>query len=200
MTRLLSRSVIALAVVALALLAAPSDARAQGFISGLVGYNFGGDAGCQSATNCQDKHTNWGGSIGTLGIIGFEEELAYAKNFFGEPVSGSSGTNSVLTLMSNLLIAPAIGPVNPYVTGGVGLMRAHTDFSPSGFVTNTDQNQFAWDLGGGVVVGFGHLGVRGDIRHFHSFQDNSLPSFLGLSSTTSKLNFGRISGAILLKF
>ena len=201
MTRILSRSVIVLSLVAFGLMSSASDARAQGFISGLVGYNFGGDAGCPTATNCQDKRTNWGGSIGTLGIIGFEEELAYAKNFFGEPLAGTtSANNSVLTLMSNLMIAPGIGPVNPYVTGGLGLMRAHTDFTPSQIVTNPSQNMFAWDVGGGLIVSFGHVGVRGDIRHFHSFQDSKLPSFFGLSTAGTKLDFGRISGAIVLKF
>jgi opacity protein-like surface antigen len=193
---------VVLSAVAFALvLSAPSDARAQGFISGLVGYNFGGDSGCQKATDCKDKHTNWGGSIGTLGIIGFEEELAYAKNFFGEPPEGTTaGSNSILTLMSNLMIAPGIGPVNPYVTGGVGLMRTHTDFSVSQLVTNMDQNQFAWDVGGGIIVSFGHVGVRGDIRHFHSFQNSTLPSFLGVTTAGQKIDFGRISGGIVLKF
>jgi opacity protein-like surface antigen len=189
--------VIALSVAVFGLLVAPSSARAEGFISGLVGYNFGGDSGCPSATNCEDKHTNWGGSIGSLGIIGFEEELAYAKNFFG---SSTAGSNSVLTLMSNVLIAPGFGPVHPYVTGGVGLMRTHTDFTPSQLlnVSNSDNN-FAWDVGGGAMVFFGHVGVRGDIRHFHSFQDTTLP-FVNISTGGTKIDFGRVSGSIVLKF
>jgi opacity protein-like surface antigen len=177
----------------LSILAAPSDARAQGFISGLLGYNFSGDAGCPAITDCQDKHANWGVSVGTLGIIGFEEELAYAKNFFGETPDSS---NSVLTLMSNLMIAPGFGPVNPYVTGGVGLMRTHTDFTLSQ-LTNLSDNQFAWDMGGGVIVSFGHVGIRGDIRHFHSFQDKL---FNLVSQTDEKLDFGRASAALVLKF
>jgi len=174
-------------------LAAPSDARAQGFISGLVGYNFSGNAGCAVLTNCEDKHTNWGVSIGTLGIIGFEEELAYAKDFFGKTPEGS---NSVLTLMSNLMIAPGIGPVNPYVTGGVGLMRAHTEFGVTQLL-NLSDNQFAWDIGGGAIVSFGHIGIRGDIRHFHSFETQVLNL---ISQRNEKLDFGRASAALVLKF
>lgn len=198
MTRILSRSVLALSVIALGLvLAAPSDARAEGFISGLVGYNFGGNSGCPSVTDCQDKHTNWGGSIGTVGVIGFEEELAYAKDFFGTTAGAS---NSVLTLMSNLLIAPGIGPVHPYVTGGVGLMRSQAEFTPSQLLSVTD-NQFAWDVGAGVMVFFGPVGVRGDIRHFHSFQNSSLP-FLGPigSGGGPKVDYGRAAASIVLKF
>ena len=100
--------------------------------------------------------------------------------------------------MSNLLIAPGFGPVHPYVLGGVGLMRSHTDFTPSQLVLDVNDNQFAWDVGGGVMVFAGHIGVRGDIRHFHSFQETGFLGFL--ANGDEKLNFGRASGAIVLKF
>jgi hypothetical protein len=49
------------------------------------------------------------------------------------------------------------------------------------------------------MVMFGqHVGVKGDIRHFHSFQELNL---LGLSvGGGTKLNFGRASGALVLGF
>ena len=189
------RSCTCFSLAVLALIAAtPSPARADGFLSGFIGYNFSGDAGCPSIQNCDDKRANFGGSGGSIGVIGFEEELAYAKDFFGKTPTGSS---SVLTLMSNLLIAPGFGPVHPYVLGGVGLMRSHTDFTPSQLVLDVNDNQFAWDVGGGVMVFAGHVGVRGDIRYFHSFQESS---FLGFLTTGEKLNFGRASGGIVLKF
>ena len=186
--------------VAVFIVATPSAARADGFLSGLIGYNFGGNSGCPSVRDCEDKHLNLGVSVGSVGVIGFEEELAYARDFFGKTTTGSS---SVLTLMSNLLIAPGFGAVHPYVLGGAGLMRAHTDFDPGSFL-NFDENQFAWDVGGGVMVFAGHVGVRGDIRHFHSFQNSDLLDVItrtGISTSSgSKLDFGRVSGAIVLKF
>ena len=187
-------------VVAAFIVATPSAARADGFLSGLIGYNFGGNSGCPSIRDCEDKHLNLGASVGSVGIIGFEEELAYAKDFFGKTDTGSS---SVLTLMSNLMIAPGFGPVHPYVLGGVGLMRTHTDFGVAQLL-DFDENQFAWNVGGGIMVFAGHVGVRGDIRHFHSFQDSDLLDFLTrtgvATSSGAKLDFGRVSGAIVLKF
>jgi hypothetical protein len=47
------------------------------------------------------------------------------------------------------------------------------------------------------MVFAGHIGVRGDIRHFHSFQETG---FLGFLGNEEKLNFGRASGAIVFKF
>src|SRR4051812_3382520 len=83
-------------------------ARARGFVSPFAGYNFGGDSGCLRVSNCEDRKLTLGVALGTAGIIGFEEEFAYAKNFFGE-IPGAK--TSVLTLMSNVMIAPTIGPV-----------------------------------------------------------------------------------------
>src|SRR5678816_3216240 len=78
-------------------------ARAQAFISPYAGYNFGGDsANCISLQNCEEKRLNLGVSFGTThGIFGFEEDIAYARDFFGK-TPGSS--NAVFTLMSNLLL------------------------------------------------------------------------------------------------
>jgi hypothetical protein len=56
----------------------------QGLRQPLIGYDFGGNSGCPQINNCEDKRTNFGVAIGTMGkILGFEEELADAKNFCG---------------------------------------------------------------------------------------------------------------------
>jgi opacity protein-like surface antigen len=184
-------------LVALFLVATSIPSRAQGFISPLIGYDFGGNSGCPQISGCEDKRTNVGVAFGTMGrILGFEEEFADAKNFFGSVGTQSS---SVITLMSNIMIVPAIGPVHPYLLGGLGLMKAHVDFTRTDLLSTTN-NSLAWDLGGGVTVLFGqHLGVRGDIRHFHSTKEFTIP-FIGLTPTTEKLNFGRASAALVLAF
>ena len=189
-----ARSVILIAFVVLAA-AAPS--RAQGFIRPLIGYDFGGNSGCPQISGCEDKRTNVGVAFGSMGrILGFEEEIADAKNFFGSVGTQSS---SVITLMSNIMIVPAIGPVHPYVLGGLGLMKTHVDFNRTD-VLSLSNNSLAWDLGGGVTVLFGqHLGVRGDIRHFHSTESFTIP-FVGITPTNEKLTFGRASAALVLAF
>src|SRR5688572_5563106 len=80
---------------------APSDASAQGFVSPLIGYDFGGDSGCPQITACEDKNLNVAVSVGSLGsVLGSELEFAYARDFFGD-ISGAS--SSVLTLMGNVM-------------------------------------------------------------------------------------------------
>jgi opacity protein-like surface antigen len=184
-----------LALVTVFLACTAIEARAQGFFSPFIGYDYGGDSLCANFTGCEQKKLNIGFSFGKLGKAGgFEEEIAWAKDFFGSTPSGSD--SNVLTVMSNFMIAPKIGPVRPYGLFGVGLMKAHVDLNPVNVISFSN-NMFAWDLGGGLMVLFGdHVGIRGDIRHFHSFQD-----FLGLPiGSDTKLNFGRASAALVLQY
>src|SRR5712671_5623583 len=109
-------------LIVLAFTLGPSAAaRAEGFIGPLIGYDFGGDASCPKISGCTDKKLNVGVALGSMhSFLGFEEELAYAKDFFGDAPNLSS---SVLTLMSNVMVAPKIGPVRPYALVGMGLVK-----------------------------------------------------------------------------
>jgi hypothetical protein len=172
-----------------------TQTRAQGFISPLIGYDFGGDAGCPNLSNCQDTKINISVSFGAMGnVLGFEEEVAYAPNFFGDAPGLSS---SVLTLMSNVMLVPKIGPVRPYVLAGIGLIKSHVALTTASVLT-TDNNHLGWDIGGGLM-GFvgGHFGVRGDLRYVHAFQDLTV---LGFTLGDSTLNYGRASAGVVLKF
>ena len=183
------------AAMLLAVTAAP--ALADGLVVPFVGFNFGGDSGsqCASLTNCKEKRTNFGVSFISMGtVFGLEEDISYAKNFFGETPGQA---NSVFSAMTNLVIGPGVGPVRPYVVGGVGLIRPHVS-SLAGSITSFDANKnaFGYDLGGGVTILFGkRVGVRGDLRHFHTMQNVNLLIFTG-----QKLDFWRASAGLALAF
>jgi opacity protein-like surface antigen len=125
--------------------------------------------------------------------------LGYTKNFFGET---SNQTSNVLTFMSNFMLAPKIGPVQPYGLAGLGLIRTTVE----GVGASSDQNQFGWDLGGGLMVFFGeHIGVRGDARFYHSFQVLDFTNVPGLTNLIpglggNKLDYGRAAAAVVFKF
>ena len=189
-------SVSTLLLTLLISIAGAAPARAEGFISPFIGYNFGGDSGCPSISNCEDKNLNWGIGVGAVGgLFGVEAEFAFIPNFFGE-VPGTE--NSVFTFMGNFLLAPKFGPVQPYGTIGLGLIKSHTDLSLSGLIEDQDESDFGWNAGGGLMIHFSdHFGVRGDVRYFHAF---SALEFLGLNLGETKLDYGRFSGALLVKF
>ena len=178
-------------------LAAAGDARvhAQGFMSPFLGYDFSGDSGCPSLTACEDRKLNAGVAFGKLGrAVGFEEEFSYARDFFGTTPDFDS---SVMTLMSNVMVVPKIGPIRPYFLGGIGLIRTRVSVTAPAELT-ISRNSAAWDLGGGVIGLIGaHAGIRGDIRYFHSFEDLNL---LGFELGSMKLDFGRASLGLFLAF
>ena len=184
-----------LAFASMLLLLVTAPARADGFIVPFVGYNFGGDSGnCASLTNCEEKRLNFGVAFGSMGAaIGFEEELSYAKNFFGETPGAD---NSVFSAMSNLIIGPGVGPVRPYFVVGMGLVRSHVS-SLVGSVTALDEgeNSLGYNLGGGVTGMFGRVGIRGDLRRFRTLQNIDLLIFTG-----QKLDFWRASAGLALTF
>jgi len=173
-------------------------AHAQGFISPFIGYNFGGDAGCPAITNCDDKHANYGVSFGALGsFIGFEVEIAYTSDFFG--AIGSTNSN-VLTSMGNVMLAPKFGAVQPYGVAGLGILR--TKVTNAG--VESAQNQFGFDAGGGLIVFFSnHVGVRGEVRYFRSFQafDHlNLPPGANFDIGGTNLDYGRAAAGVIFQF
>ena len=174
--------------------AMPTAAAAQTFISPFIGFDFGGDSGCPTATGCEDKNSNLGVAVGKLGALaGGEVELGYARDFFGDAPGVDS---NVLTLMFNVIVGPKVGPVRPFVLGGVGIIKSRVEFD-AGSLLDTG-NEFGYNLGGGLMVMFGeHIGVRGDIRRFKSLSGTD---FLGFSLSDVKLGFNRASAGVVLAF
>jgi len=194
MTRGLRSTLFVCVCTILGTLGLPATSQAQGFIAPLIGYNFGGDSGCAEIRDCEDKTLNLGVAFGRLGGIGFEQEIAWARNFYGEAPGLES---SVLTVMSNPMVAPRFGPVRPYGLVGLRLIKSRVELTTDSLL-DFNNNNFGWDLGGGVIVGGAHVGIRGDIRYFHSFQDLEIAG-IPLGEGT-KLDFGRASAALVFSF
>ena len=173
-----------------ALMLSVVPAYADGSITPFLGYNFGGDSGnCVSLTDCQEKHMNFGLAVRSSGrVLGLEEELSYARDFFG---TGSD--NSVLTVMTNLMMTIPIGPIQPYVAGGIGLIRSHATYNPLQIATS--KSAFGRDFGGGLTIMFGRAGLRGDLRHFHASDSVTFLVF-----NPEKLDFWRASAGITFKY
>jgi hypothetical protein len=77
------------------------------------------------------------------------------------------------------------------------LIKTHVDLTTTSLLT-TDNNSLGWDVGGGLMIFVGsHFGIRGDLRYVYAFQDLTAQGFT-LSNT--KLNYGRASAGVVLKF
>jgi len=189
----LARNVAMAAVVAL--LCAPATARAEGYVNPYIGTNFGNNSG-----NGRAAFGIGGGYMGA-GIIGGEADLGYAPSFFGN--QGEFGSNYVLDLMGNVIVGAPIGGthgwgVRPYGTIGVGLLRSQYSVAanvPAGSVL-VHSNDLGMNVGVGVM-GFmnNHVGVRGDVRYFHNFDDTSRINDINFGS----MHFWRASFGFLLR-
>ena len=185
------------------LLAVSAPAWAEGFVTPFYGFNFGGDsnANCQTFTGCEDKRANFGVAFGTRGpVFGFEEDIAFAKDFYGSITPGDS---AVFSLMSNLVVGIGRGPVQPYVVVGAGLIRSRASLSLIDQFERKN-NSLGYDIGVGVNVFFtSHVGIHGDIRRFHTFQDVDIP-VIGSNLTAvfvgQKLDFSRASAGVAFRF
>ncbi len=153
---------------AAAVVLAPMQARADGFVTPSVGSAFG--------SNIQNGQTSIGISAGGMGagIIGGEVDFGWSPSFFG--TKNDFGNNTVMDLMGNLIVGVPIGGTHgaglrPYVIGGLGLIRTQID---GGTVANvaSSTNVFGWDAGGGVMGFFtDHFGLRGDLRYLRATSD-----------------------------
>jgi opacity protein-like surface antigen len=175
----------------------PSPARAQGYFVPSIGWDFGGDAGnCPKLfSDCTDKRTSYGLTAGFLagGIIGAEEDFSYAPDFFGK--SALFASNNVLTLMSNVVVGIPAGPVRPYVSAGVGMLRTRVPLTLDGLVSTTNTH-FGYDVGGGVMLLLPHhLGLRGDYRYVRSVNSEVIELF---SPSAAPVRFHRVSIGLVL--
>src|SRR5437870_12729342 len=109
---------------AVAIVLAPVQARADGWIAPWIGSAFG--------SNIDNGRGTFGVSAGGMGggIVGGEVDFGYKPSFFGTKTD--FGNNSVINLMGSVIVGVPIGGtygkgVRPYVLGGVGLIRTQLD-------------------------------------------------------------------------
>jgi len=163
-------------------LAAP--ARADVTLTPFLGALFGGDLGATKAA--------YGLSVTAMGkgIIGGEFDFSFTPKFVDE----TAVTNSVreANVMGNVIVGIPIGgthgaTIRPYAVGGIGLIRATA--KASDFADKLSTNDFAYDIGGGVLGTVNtHFGLRADLR------------YLSTTSNTNDYNFWRGTGGVVLKF
>ena len=180
---------------AVAMVLAPMQAHADGFVTPWVGSAFG--------SNIQNGQTTFGVSAGGMGagIVGGEADFGWSPSFFG--TKSDFGNNTVMDLMGNVILGVPIGGqhgagIRPYVVGGVGLIRTQIDGGTLAKVSSSN-NMFGYDAGGGVMGYFAeHVGLRGDVRYLRATSDlKSGVSSLDLSG--NQLHFWRASIGVVLR-
>ena len=176
--------------VALAVLAAllvPSVASADVVFTPFVGMSFAGDQ--------TEKVTTYGFSLAGMagGIFGFE--LDYGKTKDATTDSLFAVNSQVTTVNGNLIVGVPLGPIRPYVVGGIGWLR--NELTSENVEQNFKNDGLGVDFGGGVMGFFSdHIGVRIDMRYIRAVS----PGDTLVDFTFENFNFWRFSGGVALKF
>ena len=185
--------IVAGSVVILGFLASPAPASADWLFTPFVGTVFSGAADFNDGFDTEfefERRFTYGASLGYMGAgaIGFEVDFGYTPNFF-ESLSDDdfdfASDSNVTTFMGNLIVGVPLGGqsgfgVRPYAVGGAGLLRASVTDIDEFF--DVDKNSWGFDLGGGLMILFDNVGIRGDVRYFRTFtsgDDDELDFDLG---------------------
>lgn len=172
------RKLLMISLLSLTLL--PVSASAQSwFVSPFVGANFGGSASFGDFPDADDeveRRMDLGATIGwNPNVVGFEVDFGWSPNFFEDTAGDRNfefGDSNVTTLMTNLLIsAPPGTGLRPYLSTGLGLIRANIS-SGTNLFNDLSTNDLGVNVGAGLNGHFtDNVGIRGDLRYFRSLQD-----------------------------
>ncbi len=185
---------------AVAIVLAPTQARADGWIAPWIGTAFG--------SSIDNGRGTFGVSAGGMGggVVGGEVDFGYNPSFFG--TQNDFGHNSVINVMGNVIVGVPIGgtygaSVRPYVLGGVGLIRTQIDGATGTnfFRPASSDNMFGWDLGAGVMGFFNnHIGLRGEMRYLRGTHDmNESTGINSIDFNGNKIHFWRPSIGVVFR-
>ena len=162
----------------------------QWFASGFVGSNFSASLDTD-IDNLNDNSSNssleFGGNIGYTWnrVFGVEFLADFTPGFGVDRFLDDDDFNLLVddprlnTYMFNLIAAVPIsaGRFQPFISGGLGGMSLVADVRDSlldpDSRTRSSLSRMGSNLGGGVYTFAGNVGVRADVRWFHSSSDDN---------------------------
>jgi opacity protein-like surface antigen len=182
----ITRSLLAAAILVTIAVAA----QAEIILTPYYGTSFGG-------TTTENSPT-YGGAVGILagGWLGAEVEYGYVQDFFGSSDTGAGlSQNKVQSLSASLLLGVNLGPLRPYGAAGLSVIGANLASQPG--LAALDDTAPGYNAGGGLFIWLGkHIGLRGDIRYFRTFEAVGADSALALE----KVDYWRGIGGLTLRF
>jgi opacity protein-like surface antigen len=154
----------------------------------------------------EENRGTFGVTLGFGGLIGLEFDAARIQLGLEDDLPLVDFDAHATTLMGNMVVRFPTGPIQPYGSAGVGLVRVSGDIDvPTlGEVISVDAQDLGWNIGGGLyVLPTPNFGIRADFRRFRTgdvtfdnlldlagFDDLPLPDF----------NFWRTTFGVTLKF
>jgi opacity protein-like surface antigen len=180
-----------------ALTVLPARASADVLITPFGGVSFLND----------ESKGNFGASIGFGGLIGVEFDASRTGIGAYRDVPIVDLTADVTTLMGNLVVRLPAGPVQPYASAGVGVIRLTGNIRVPflGTVFSAGGQDFGMNVGGGVhVFPWRNFGLRGDVRYFRTLADITLGDLTNIGGIDDlplpRLDFWRATAGVTFRF
>lgn len=186
-------------LAAVALVAAPSVAFADVLLTPFVGITFVDDAGKNKPV--------FGATLGVGSLIGVELDVSQTRLGTFDDLPIVSFEASATTVMGNLVVRVPAGPVQPYVSGGAGVIRIKGDVEVPFFgdILSASAQDFGMNVGGGVhLFPTPNFGIRADARYFRTIGDlawDEIRDIDGLDDLPlPRVDFWRVTGGVTIKF
>jgi opacity protein-like surface antigen len=182
----------------LGLILLPAPAAADVLLTPFAGVAFATD---------DVQEFNYGVSFAFGGLIGIEVDVSQTRIGGFEDVPFVELDASATTLMGNLMVRFPAGPIQPYASGGVGLIRLSGDVEVDFFGTlvSAEAEDFGMNVGGGLhIFPTRHIGIRGDVRYFRTFGDLTLDTIRDIGGLDDlplpSVDFWRVTGGVTIRF
>jgi hypothetical protein len=166
----------ALAICTLFVLTFPQVVAAEWHFTPNVGVTFSGQTSLGADTDLAagKAHRTFGGSVSLFGagIVGAEGLLTWTPGFLTGDLNLVRKSRSIAFMGNAILTAPRRWTeynLRPFVSGGVGVLRASKTEFREVFPLNRDMPGF--NVGGGAIGFFSkRTGVRFDFRYYSTFK------------------------------
>jgi len=155
----------------------------------------------------EENKGTFGITLGFGGLIGLEFDAARIQLGLEEDFAFADFDAHATTLMGNMVVRFPAGPIQPYGSAGIGLVRVagDVDVPVLGEVISVDAQDLGWNIGGGLYVfPAPNFGIRADFRRFRT-GDIIFDDLLDIAELDDDLplpdfNFWRTTFGVTLKF
>ena len=174
----------------------PASADADVLLTPFAGVSFTEDV----------RKANYGASVAIGSLIGVELDVSQTRLGSFDDVPFVSVDAHATTIMGNLMVRFPAGPVQPYASAGIGVIRisADLDVPVFGEVFDVNAQNLGTNVGGGIyLLPSRNIGIRGDFRYFRTVGDLDWKDFDDFDLDNLPLpavDFWRATVGVTIKF
>jgi opacity protein-like surface antigen len=188
----------ALAVLGLtaSICAIPAPAHADLLLTPFAGVTFSEDI----------RKANYGASVAVGSLIGVELDVSQTRLGSFSDIPLVSVDAHATTIMGNLMVRFPAGPVQPYASAGIGVIRISADLDVPFFgeIFDVNAQNLGTNYGGGIyLLPSRNIGIRGDFRYFRTIGDLDWSDFRDFDLDdlpVPAIDFWRATVGVTIKF